>query len=750
MGRVIRGQRTCNLKNDGHKLIKGMSMNKRLWVLNPLLLATALPAWAVDDSMIVSANRTHRTVAEMAQTTWVIEGQEIEQQVQGGKEFKDVLAQLIPGIDVSSQGRTNYGMNMRGRAIVVLIDGVRLNSSRTDSRQLDSIDPFNIEHIEVISGATSLYGGGSTGGLINIVTKKGQQERQVDLELGSKTGFANSNDHDERVAAAVSGGTDHASGRLSVAYQRFGGWYDGNNDALILDNTQTGLQHSDRLDVMGTGTIEIDENRQLQLVTQYYKSQGDDYGLYLGKNMSAVTGDGKAFTTDGLNSDRVPGTERHLISLQYSDADFLGQNLVSQVYYRDESLTFYPFPTLSKGQVSSFSSSKQDTDQYGAKITLNSQPLDGWDLTWGVDADHETFNANQMFFDLDQSMSSGGLNNQAIYTTGRYPGYSITNLAPFLQSSYDLNDIFTISGGVRYQWTENRVDDFVGYAQQQDVASGKVSSADAIPGGKTDYDNFLFNAGIVAHLTDRQQTWFNFSQGVELPDPGKYYGIGKYGAAVNGHLPLLSSVNVGDSPLQGIKVNSYELGWRYTGDNLRTQLAAYYSTSDKTIVVNRTDMTIDVQSDKRRIYGVEGAVDYYFPNSDWSAGANFNVLKSQVKSDGSWQKWDVTLASPSKATAWVGWAPEPWSLRVQSQQVFDISDASGNKLDGYNTVDFIGSYALPLGKLTFSIENLLNEDYVTLWGQRAPLLYSPTYGSSSLYEYKGRGRTFGLNYALSF
>lgn len=153
-------------------------MKKRLWVLHPLLLASTLPALAAqsdEDSIIVSANRTHRTVAEMAQTTWVIEGQEIEQQVQGGKEFKDVLAQLIPGIDVSSQGRTNYGMNMRGRAIVVLIDGVRLNSSRTDSRQLDAIDPFNIEHIEVISGATSLYGGGSTGGLINIVTKKGSR-----------------------------------------------------------------------------------------------------------------------------------------------------------------------------------------------------------------------------------------------------------------------------------------------------------------------------------------------------------------------------------------------------------------------------------------------------------------------------------------------------------------------------------------------------------------------------------------------
>lgn len=71
-------------------------MNKRLWVLNPLLLSLTLPAIAAEEeNLIVSANRSQRTVAEMAQTTRVIEGSEIEQQVQG-KEFKDVLAQLIP------------------------------------------------------------------------------------------------------------------------------------------------------------------------------------------------------------------------------------------------------------------------------------------------------------------------------------------------------------------------------------------------------------------------------------------------------------------------------------------------------------------------------------------------------------------------------------------------------------------------------------------------------------------------------
>lgn len=725
-----------------------------LWTLNPLLLAIMAPAVAqqtTDDTLVVSANRANRTVAEMAQTTWVIENAELEQQIQGGKELKDALAQLIPGLDVSSQSRTNYGMNVRGRPLVVLVDGVRLNSSRTDSRQLDSIDPFNIDHVEVISGATALYGGGSTGGLINIVTKKGQPETQMEFETGIKSGFNSSKDHDERIASAISGGNDRISGRASVAWQKFGGWFDGNGDATLFDNTQTGLQYSDRLDVMGTGTLSIDDTQQLQLITQYYKSQGDDdYGLNLGKDFSAISGTSKPYVSSGLSSDRIPGTERHLISLQYSNSDFLGQELVGQVYYRDESLKFYPFPTVNANkQATAFSSSQQDTDQYGAKLTLNSQPLDGLQLTYGLDADHERFTSNQMFFDLAQANASGGMNNNRIYTTGRYPGYDITNLAAFLQSSYDINDIFTLSGGVRYQYTENKIDDFIGYAQQQQIAAGKAQSADAIPGGSVDYDNFLFNAGLLVHLTERQQAWFNFSQGVELPDPGKYYGRGTYGTAVDGHLPLINSVNVDDSELEGVKVDSYELGWRFTGDNLRTQIAAYYSISDKSVQANK-DLTISVVDDKRRIYGVEGAIDYFIPNSDWSTGANFNVLKTESKVNGSWEKYDVKVASPSKATAYIGWAPEPWSVRVQSTTSFDVSDDQGEKIEGYTTVDLLGSYELPLGKLSFSVENLFDRDYTTVWGQRAPLYYCPGYGPASLYDYKGRGRTFGVSYSLLF
>lgn len=64
---------------------------------------------------------------------------------------------------------------------------------------------------------------------------------------------------------------------------------------------------------------------------------------------------------------------------------------------------------------------------------------------------------------------------------------------------------------------------------------------------------------------------------------------------------------------------------------------------------------------------------------------NFNVLKTESKVNGTWQKYDVKTASPSKATAYIGWAPDPWSLRVQSTTSFDVSDAQGYKVDGYTT-----------------------------------------------------------------
>ncbi len=112
------------------------------------------------DTMVVVGSRTPTEISQIPGAVWVIGQQELQDQIRAGADLKTALGKLVPGLDLAPQGRTNYGQNMRGRTAQVLIDGVSLNSSRGISRQFDSIDPFNIERVEVLSGASSLYGGG--------------------------------------------------------------------------------------------------------------------------------------------------------------------------------------------------------------------------------------------------------------------------------------------------------------------------------------------------------------------------------------------------------------------------------------------------------------------------------------------------------------------------------------------------------------------------------------------------------------
>ncbi len=125
-----------------------------------------------EETMVVVSSRTPKAISEIPGTVWFVDSEQIEQEYRGGKTLGEILSATIPSLDVSSGARTNYGQNLRGRAMLVMIDGVSLQSSRPIGRQLDAIDPFNIERIEVLSGATSIYGAGATGGVINIITKK--------------------------------------------------------------------------------------------------------------------------------------------------------------------------------------------------------------------------------------------------------------------------------------------------------------------------------------------------------------------------------------------------------------------------------------------------------------------------------------------------------------------------------------------------------------------------------------------------
>lgn len=624
--------------------------------------APALAADPVEQQMVVIGSRAPTSISELPGTVWVIEREQLDQQTQAGVPLKEALGQLIPGLDIGSQGRTNNGQNLRGRSVLVMIDGVSLNSSRGISRQFDSIDPFNIERIEVMSGASAVYGGGATGGIINIVTKKGVGgDTRFNTELGARSGFQSHEDHDLRAAQSISGGNDLFNGRLAIAYQKNGAAYDGSGDQVLTDITQTDLQYNRSVDLMGSLGFTFANGHSLDLGLQYYDSGYDgDRGLDLGRNFDALRGRAPYSIKGGVDLDREPESKRHQFNATYHAPEVLGHDLYLQAYYRNEKMAFNPFPTIrysNSGAInygtSYYSASQQDTDYYGMKLAL----VKTWErasLTYGVDLDREKFTSDQMLFNLPLAAASGGLVASEQAKLGRYPDIDTDSRAFFLQGSWKATDDLTLSAGVRRQSMSTDVSDFVAANQQILIANGLGKTADAVPGGSKDYDVNLVNVGAIYKLNLQQQVWANYSEGFELPDPAKYYGFGRYGAADgNGHYPLLQGVSVNDSPLDGIKTKQVELGWRHTDGALDTQVAAFYSWSDKSIKYDSKTLAVLQQDTKKRNYGLEGQATYWL-DDHWQVGVNGLAIRSQEKVDGRWLKQDVTSASPSKAGAFVG------------------------------------------------------------------------------------------------
>ena len=174
------------------------------------------------------------------------------------------------------------------------------------------------------------------------------------------------------------------------------------------------------------------------------------------------------------------------------------------------------------------------------------------------------------------------------------------------------------------------------------------------------------------------------------------------------------------------------------------QSAAYYSYTDATVEYS-DEFTISGLSAPKRVYGLEAQATYW-ATDNLQLGASGHYVITEEKGDNGWEDFKAMEASTSKAIAWAGWYDVDYSVKLQSQTMFDYEDADQRKLDGYTVFDLVGSYQLPLGSLGFGIENLLNEDYLTIWSQRA----EHWYGNSAMYEYKGRGRTYTLNYQVEF
>lgn len=111
----------------------------------------------------------------------------------------DIL-RSTPSLNISQAGGPggNYTISIRGaesRHTLVLIDGIKVNdpSDSTNSFNMPALTSLDIESIEVLKGPQGvLYGSDAIGGVINIITKKGERGGKLSLASGVVDEVSNS------------------------------------------------------------------------------------------------------------------------------------------------------------------------------------------------------------------------------------------------------------------------------------------------------------------------------------------------------------------------------------------------------------------------------------------------------------------------------------------------------------------------------------------------------------------------------
>lgn len=704
--------------------------------------------------IVVTATRSAKSIADIAGTVYSIDQAEIEKQANAGKSIADILGTLVPSLTPSSGTTSNYGMTMRGRVVQYMIDGVPQTGYRDGSRQLNSIQPSMIERIEVVSGATSIYGSGATGGIINIITKRGGQDP---ISFETKVGVTAGNNFKADAMAyeasqSVLFNQGALQGAFGASYTTRGEIQDSHGNRIGPEVAQTDRQDTDTLDLNGRLTWNISDEQSLSFGAQYFNDEQDsEYGPDYGPNLAYVKRDptytASLAAVKGMQLETQPQTERYAFNTQYENQNVLGHTLNAEAYYRNEQARWFPSAQAMGGGLYLVYQSETDIDVYGARVALQKQfDLNGHNLglSYGIDYENEQDEQNIQMYDSAAFVASNGLNYKPFNYYAFGPDVETEKLGTFVQTDFDVTDRLGLKAGVRYERVESQVDESTPYMEAITADLQPGYQAKTLNGGKVKHDATLFNLGALYHLTDAQQIFANFSQGSNLPDIQRMLR------------DVPASFTVNSQTIDPIKVNNYELGWRVQAANgLNASVTTFYNDSDKSLKFGRPNYTIEVLDTDERVYGVEGNLSYRLqPN--WTVGGTMAYTRGQFKNTaGKWQELDAIRVAPLKGTAFSEWQfNNDMSLRVQALAIGGTDKAKKDavkygstvpaEIKGFATMDVIANAKAGPGTVGFGVYNVWNADYKSVYSQAVESVYGAI---SSL---AAQGRTYGLSYTLKY
>ncbi|HEY1201402.1 MAG TPA: TonB-dependent receptor [Niastella sp.] len=669
--------------------------------------------------VVVSAGRTRESIDQVPSSVSIVGIKTLQQNINITTNLGDILENRVPGLAPSTGLSSNFGQTLRGRSLLIMVDGVPQSTPlRNGAMDLRALDPAVIERIEVVKGATAIYGNGAAGGLINYFTRNAKTNKLLNSHTsvgttGSLTKRANS--MGGRLSQLFYGDKGKFSYVVSGVYEQTGEQKDADGDVLP---PVYGLGETDSYNGFVKLGYDINARHKVQATYNFYSSRQTT-------NYLTVNGDYKngIKTTAALGQNKgVPQGVKgnHNLGVQFSgETGVANTRYDADIYYQSVDNVFFYSEAFVDGGISRILSKKN-----GARLVLNT-PFTinhmAFNFTYGLDAQRD--------------VTSQPLVDGRIWV----PEMDMFNLAPFAQAKLTLFDKIVLKGGVRYEKINIGVDDYA-TLPSRNTTTGAVTPSMNVKGGDIKYNAVVSNVGLRYNLSDYFSPYVSFSQGFSVSD----IGLVLRSARVND----IAKINT-----EAVIVDNYEAGFVSKIKNFRFEATGYISKSSLGANSVYDNGVFVVVRTPERIYGYELAADMQVTKY-LQAGVSYTYTEGKVDADNDGKyngEKDEYLPgqriAPPKLTGHVDYTVIPGKLNVLLQYtgIMKRNRFARNSSDSYDPYkapvkaynlfnSSVGYNFSETTSLNLGIENMFNEDYFTARSQWGAFNDSYTKGKGAAYR----------------
>lgn len=384
--------------------------------------------------IVVTATREETPLDQVGSSISVITAKDLEQRQV--KTVADAL-RMAPGVDVVRYGNMGGATSvfMRGansQHTLVLIDGVIANdpSSPANSFDFSNLTTDNIERIELLSGSQStLYGSSAMGGVINIITKRGDGKLKGYLSAEGGSFYT------AREAAGLSGRFERLSYNLNVSRL--------DTNGISAANRKNGNSEKDPYQNTTVATrlgVELFDNLDLDFTLRYNSSRVDmDDFVYDPVSYSSEFKDVRGyrqrveqfFARSEGNLALFDGLWDQKLGFSYNDSQ---RRYTDGNYYDGKNFRFDWQHTLHLHKTNDFTAGFEQLDEYGASKGVSEKHaattsfyfqdqiklFDRWFTTLGVRVDdHDRFGTRATYrFATSYLLKESGTRFKGSYGTG--------------------------------------------------------------------------------------------------------------------------------------------------------------------------------------------------------------------------------------------------------------------------------------------------------------------------------------------